>query len=127
MKHNIVGWFEIPVSDMNRAIRFYETVFNLKLDHQLLGPLEMAWFPWVENGMGSGGSLVFSEKNYKPSPDGVLIYLSSQSGDIEEELRTVEKEGGKVLMPKTQISPEIGYMGLFLDTEGNRIAIHAHR
>jgi predicted enzyme related to lactoylglutathione lyase len=112
---------------MNRAIRFYETVFNLKLDHQLLGPLEMAWFPWVENGMGSGGSLVFSEKNYKPSPDGVLIYLSSQSGDIEEELRTVEKEGGKVLMPKTQISPEIGYMGLFLDTEGNRIAIHAHR
>jgi len=127
MKHNIVGWFEIPVSDMNRAIRFYETVFNLKLDHQLLGPLEMAWFPWVENGMGSGGSLVFSEKNYKPSPDGVLIYLSSQSGDIEEELRIVEKEGGKVLMPKTQISPEIGYMGLFLDTEGNRIAIHARR
>jgi uncharacterized protein len=52
MKHNIVGWFEIPVSDMNRAIRFYETVFNLKLDHQLLGPLEMAWFPFVENGMG---------------------------------------------------------------------------
>lgn len=126
MEHNIVGWFEIPVTDMDRAIRFYETVFNLKLDRQQLGPLEMAWFPWVEKGMGAGGSLVLNKENYKPSQDGVLIYLSSQSGKIEEELLTVEKAGGKVLLSKRQISPEVGYMGLFLDTEGNRIAIHSH-
>jgi uncharacterized protein len=126
MEHNIVGWFEIPVTDMDRAIRFYETVFNLKLDRQQMGPLEMAWFPWVDKGMGAGGSLVLNKENYKPSQDGVLIYLSSQSGKIEEELLMVEKAGGKVLVPKKQISPEVGYMGLFLDTEGNRIAIHSH-
>jgi len=69
LKHNIVGWFEIPVLDMDRAVRFYETVFEIKLDRRQLGPLEMAWFPWVEGGMGSSGSLVRSEF-HKPSENG---------------------------------------------------------
>jgi len=59
MKNNVVGWFEIPVADMDRAIKFYETVFEFKIDRNQLGPLDMGWFPWVENGLGSGGSLVY--------------------------------------------------------------------
>jgi uncharacterized protein len=126
IKHNVVGWFEIPVTNMERAIRFYETVFDLKLTLQKMGPLDMASFPWVENSVGSGGSLVFSPGNYKPSADGTLIYFTAFSGDVSIELGRVESAGGKVLLPKTLISKEVGYMALFLDSEGNRVALHTH-
>jgi len=125
LPHNLVGWFEIPVTDLNRAIVFYETVFEVKLEHMKLAELEMAMFPGVENTIGSGGALVYNTKNYKPSSNGVLIYFTAFSGDVSIELERVEKAGGKVLLPRTQISPEIGFMGLALDTEGNRIAFHS--
>jgi uncharacterized protein len=122
--HNFVSWFEIPVTDMERAIRFYETVFDIRMKRQQLGPIGMVFFPWIEKSMGSAGGLVFSPGNYKPSHDGVLIYFTSFSGDVNTELSRVEAAGGKVLVPKRQISPDIGYMGVFEDTEGNRIAVH---
>lgn len=125
--HNVVGWFEIPVTDMERAIRFYETVFDLKIHRHKMGPLDMAWFPWVDNSVGAGGSLVCHEDHYKPSPDGVVIYFTAFSGDVSVELARVEAAGGKVLQPKTLISEDVGYMGLFMDTEGNRIAVHTHK
>jgi predicted enzyme related to lactoylglutathione lyase len=127
MKKNAVGWFEIPVTDMDRAVKFYETVFDIRLSRNLFGKLEMAWFPEVENGMGSAGSLVFNEEFYKPSEDGVLIYFTARSGDISIELERVEKAGGKIIMPRKQISEEYGYMALIIDTEGNRIALHSRK
>ena len=127
MKRNSVGWFEIPVSDMKRAIKFYEKVFSVKLSHQVLGTLEMAWFPEIENGPGSPGSLVYHKEFYKPSSDGVLIYFTSPSGDIKNEEKRVESAGGKVLIPKRLISEEIGYMTVILDSEGNRIALHSRK
>lgn len=126
LKHNIVGWFEIPVADMARAIQFYENVFEIKLQREKMGPLDMAWFPWVENSVGAGGSLVYDPDNYKPTADGVLIYFTTASGDIDEDLKRVVANGGQAIMPKTLISPEIGYMGIFIDSEGNRLALHAH-
>ena len=127
MAKNIVEWFEIPVSDMNRAIRFYETVFGYKIERHQLGPLDMGWFPWDPEGTGAGGSLVLNKENYKPSQEGVLIYLTASSGELSNEIGKVEKAGGKVLMAKTQISEEYGYMALFLDTEGNRVALHSRK
>jgi predicted enzyme related to lactoylglutathione lyase len=123
--HNVVGWFEIPVRDMGRAITFYETVFGFTLSHQRLGTLEMAWFPAVENSIGAAGSLVFAPDHYTPSAEGTMVYFTANSGDLATELSRVEGAGGKVLRNKTLISEEVGYMGLFLDTEGNRIAIHS--
>ena len=123
--NNVVGWFEIPVTDMERAQKFYEEVLGLKLERHTLDQLEMAWFPWTENASGSSGSLVKMEENYKPSQDGVVIYFTSPSGDAATELARVEQAGGKLLLPKTKISDDHGYYGLVLDTEGNRIAIHS--
>lgn len=123
MNKNVVGWFEIPVTNMDRALKFYEAVFEIKLSRQLLGPIEMAWFPDVENGMGASGSLVFNENYYKPSQDGVLIYFTARSGDLAIELGRVGKSGGKVIRSKTQISEDVGFMALFIDSEGNRIAL----
>jgi uncharacterized protein len=126
---NIVGWFELPVSDMERAIKFYETVFDFKLQREKMGPLDMAWFPFTEdpNSPGAGGSLVKHEDFYKPSADGALIYFSSPSEDLENELSRVEKAGGKILNPKTEITPEIGFMAVILDTEGNKVALHSRK
>jgi uncharacterized protein len=124
LQSNVVGWFEIPVSDMDRAINFYETVFDFKLQREKLGELDMAWFPFGDL-PGAPGSLVHNKQNYKPSSDGVLIYFSSQSGDLNNELNRVVNAGGKILEKKKLISDDIGYMALVTDTEGNRIALHS--
>ncbi len=121
----MVGWFEIPVNDMERAISFYEKMLDVKLDRNQMGPLDMAWFPYDPEGYGSGGSLVYFPDSYKPSADGVVIYLTAHSGDLANELTRVEEAGGKVLQDKTQISEEHGFMAVILDTEGNRIALHS--
>ena len=65
MQNNAVGWFEIPVNNMERAIAFYEKVFEVKLDRNTMGEHDMAWFPWVDGGYGSGGSLVYHPEFYK--------------------------------------------------------------
>lgn len=125
MKNNkavTVGWFEIPTQDMDRAIKFYETVFDCELSRNTMGDFDMAWFEWDDDIKGAGGSLVHHEQ-YTPTKDGVLIYFSSEDVDIE--LGRIEEAGGKILRPKTQISPEMGYMALFIDTEGNRMALHS--
>ncbi|MHC2992030.1 glyoxalase [Pontibacter sp. HJ8] len=126
-KNNVVGWFEIPVNEMPRAIRFYNAVFGYEMESQQFGEEEMAWFPWSDTGMGASGSLVKHETLYKPSADGTIVYFSSPSGDLSQELAKVETAGGKVLQPKTLITEEIGYMALILDTEGNRVALHSRQ
>jgi uncharacterized protein len=125
MENNFVGWFEIPVVNMERAIKFYEQVLKIRLSRNQMGTLDMAWFPFNENGLGSSGSLVHHPDHYKPSADGVLIYFSSRKGDLADELSRIEAAGGQVLVPKTLIAEDIGYMAVFLDTEGNRIALHS--
>jgi predicted enzyme related to lactoylglutathione lyase len=127
MENNVVGWFEIPVKDMERAISFYEKVFGFQLERHQMGPLDMAWFPFYEEGSGSPGSLVHYPDAYQPSGDGVLIYLTAKSGDLSNELAKIEKAGGKILQGKTQISEEYGYMALFTDSEGNRLALHSRK
>jgi hypothetical protein len=126
-KNNAVGWFEVPVRDMERAVRFYEKIFGYTLTRSKMGQLDMAWFPWFETGLGSAGSLVYHEEFYKPSTDGILIYFSSHTRDLSNELSKVESSGGKILIPRTLIKEDIGYMAVFMDTEGNRVAIHSRK
>jgi uncharacterized protein len=127
LQRNVVGWFELPVSNMDRAIKFYETVFGFKLTRHQMGELDMAWFPMMQGGgAGAGGSLVHQKEYYTPSAkDGVLIYFSSQSDDLSNELNRVEQAGGKIVIAKRQIAPDIGYMAVFTDTESNRVALHS--
>ena len=127
MQNNAVGWFEIPVNNMERAIAFYEKVFEVKLDRNTMGEHDMAWFPWVDGGYGSGGSLVYHPEFYKCSKDGVLIYLTANSGDLANELARVNDAGGLVVGEKEQISEEHGFMAIVIDSEGNRIALHSRK
>lgn len=127
IKSNVVGWFELPVNDMDRAIKFYETVFDFELSRNTMGPLDMAWFPWVDNGQGAAGSLVHYPDFYQPTSNGSLIYFTAHSGDLSVELGRVEGAGGQVIQEKKLITEDVGFMGLFLDTEGNRVAMHSRK
>ena len=126
LKSNVVGWIEIPVADMERAISFYEAILDLKLERHQMGELDMAWFPFGDL-PGAMGSLVYHREFYKPSTDGVLIYFTCPSGDLKNELAKIEPSGGKILVPKTLITEDVGYMAVFVDTEGNRIALHSRK
>lgn len=122
----MVGWFEIPVVDMDRAKKFYEEVFQIEIQVQDFGGTLMGWFPWAEGKSGCSGSLILHPEWYTPNrKEGVLIYFSSE--DVQNELSRVEAAGGRILKPKTQISPDVGYMGLFHDSEDNRIARHSRK
>ena len=127
LTHNVVGWFEIPVNDMERAIKFYETVFDYKLERVQMGPHLMAMFPGAPDMMGSAGSLVYDPNIYKPSSDGIQIYFTTATGDLTEDLKRVEAAGGKTIMPKTLITEEIGHFAIFIDSEGNKISLHSRK
>jgi len=127
MEVNMISWFEVPVLDMDRAKKFYETVFNVEITINDFGGVLMGWFPPAEDitAPGISGSLVKSEGKYIPSAThGSVVYFNSQSGDVSDELKRVKAAGGKILQDKTLISNEIGYMALVLDSEGNRIALY---
>ncbi|NUN68093.1 MAG: VOC family protein [Bacteroidetes bacterium] len=121
---NTLNWFEICVTDMPRAKKFYETIFGITMQNWDMPGFEMVVFP-ADPGNGKvSGALVKSEM-HTPSMDGSVIYLNGDP-DLSAALDRVEAAGGKVLMPKTHISDEIGYMAFFADSEGNRMALHSN-
>ncbi len=124
MKHAI-SWFEIPTTDIDRATKFYETIFAASFFPMDLDNIKMRMFPVDSITESVGGALVHSDGFHQPSDTlGPLIYLNADP-DLQIVLDRVEAAGGKELVPKTQISPEYGYMAVMLDTEGNRIALHS--
>ncbi len=123
--NNAISWFEIGTTDLGRATKFYETIFGVSLVPMDLPNIKMRMFPLDDMMKGIGGALVDSGGFHKPSAtDGPLIYLNGNP-DVQNILDKVETAGGKIMVPKTQISPEYGYMAVILDTEGNRIALHS--
>ena len=127
LNHNVVGWFEIPVNDMDRAIAFYESLFDFKLNRMQMGTQEMAMFPALADAAGTGGALIYDPENYKPSSDGIQIYFTTATGDLSEDLKRVEAAGGKTILPKTLITEDIGYFAIFIDSEGNKISLHSRK
>jgi predicted enzyme related to lactoylglutathione lyase len=120
----MVGWFEIPVHDMKRAMAFYETVFDIEINEVNFGGIKMGWFPDNNGAYGATGTLV-EQDSYIPSQEGTLVYF--MSSDVKNELSRVEAAGGQIYQPKTQISEEHGYMAVFIDSEGNRVALHSNQ
>jgi predicted enzyme related to lactoylglutathione lyase len=122
---NAISWFEIPTTDINRAQQFYETIFGITMIPMDMPNIKMRMFPLDDMMTQVGGALVDSGGFHKPSAtDGPLIYLNGNP-DVQHVLNKVEVAGGSILVPKTEISPEYGFMAVFMDTEGNRIALHS--
>lgn len=124
MKHAI-SWFEIPTTDIDRAQKFYETIFGIQLAPADFDNMQMRMFPLEDPMSGIGGALVKTDGFHVPSAtDGPLLYLNGNP-DVQNVVDKIEGAGGKVIVPKTKISDEYGYMAVFIDTEGNRIALHS--
>jgi predicted enzyme related to lactoylglutathione lyase len=123
---NAISWFEIPATDLNRAQKFYETIFGIQLIPMDMPNIKMCMFPIDDPMTGIGGAVVDTGGEFhKPSAtDGPLIYLNGNP-DVQWVLDKIEPAGGKIMLPKTEILPEYGFMAVFIDTEGNRIGLHS--
>jgi predicted enzyme related to lactoylglutathione lyase len=108
---------------MSRAQKFYETVFKVTIHVQDFDGVKMGWFPQTGDKTIASGSLIQQESYIPSKTDGALVYFASD--DVANELALIPNAGGTISQGKTHISPEIGYMAVFIDTEGNRIALHA--
>lgn len=117
---NPVVYFEIPVTNIDRAVQFYSAVFNFEFKKDIIDHNEMALFPFTDNSGGISGALAKGEI-YKPTINGVLIYFTTDNIDLT--LKLALENGGELLYPKTS-NGELGFVAEFKDTEGNRIALH---
>lgn len=119
---NAINWFEIPSTDFDRAVKFYENLLQIQLKRILFeGTTPNAFFPYAETGIGGA---VVDAPYAKPSVDGAVVYLNAQNMTIlDEALNRTESLGGRIVMPKTNIG-EVGYFALIIDSEGNRVGLH---
>jgi uncharacterized protein len=119
---NAINWFEIPAANFKRAVTFYEQIMatNLRIEDSFPG-MKMAMFPYQPPGVG--GCVIEFDK-FHPNADGVRIYLNGGE-DLAPILARVEAAGGKIVMPKTLIRDDIGYIGMFSDSEGNIVGLHS--
>lgn len=120
--NNLVVWFDIPVKNLDRAMKFYSKVMSVELQPVEMGPIKGAMFPFAPD--VASGSLVES-KERKPSANGPMIYLNG-GDDLSIPLNRVDAAGGKIVTKKTSLGPN-GFMAVFEDTEGNHIALHSKK
>lgn len=121
--HSFASIFEIPATSLERAVKFYSSIFSVSIEIVNIPGIKMALFPY--EGQSTVG--VISEgEGYLPSSSGVTLYLNAGE-DLQVVLSKVEKNGGKILVPKTPHADENGFFALFLDTEGNRLGLHSPR
>lgn len=125
VQKNVISWFEIGTTDLDRATKFYEIIFDVTLTPMDMDNIRMRMFPVTDMMEGVGGALVDSGGFHKPSStDGPLVYLNGNP-NLQRVLDKVEAAGGTIMVPKMEITPEYGHMAVFIDTEGNRIGLHS--
>lgn len=117
LSDSVPAWFELPAADLERSIRFYETVLETRLNREAMGPMQMAVFPHVAP--KPTGAVVRAE-GYVPNAHGPVVYLNL-SVDLAKPLARVTKAGGQVLLGKTALPGGMGHYAQFLDSEGNRV------
>jgi len=120
---NAIAWAEIPVTNFDRAKMFYSIIYDYEMPEMTMGDNRMGILLYDQQNNGIGAAIV-QGGGYVPKNQGVKIYLNGGT-DLNTILQRVEKASGKVVMPKVQISPELGYFGVFEDSEGNHISLHS--
>jgi len=117
---NQIVWVDIPVKDLERAIRFYSAILGAEVKKEQFPEMSIGVLPHEDGEVG--GCLVRHEGD-EPSTQGPLLYLNA-NGRLDQAVAAVQTSGGKVLQPKHSIGP-YGYRAIILDSEGNRIALHS--
>jgi predicted enzyme related to lactoylglutathione lyase len=122
---NVIAWFDVPTLDFDRAVKFYSDILGEEVKKQEFMGQTLAMFPMegTMEDMGVGGDIVPPNEDYKPSKNGTRVYLSVE-GMLDEVLGRVEKAGGKIVQPKTNIG-DPGFIAMIEDTEGNVVGLHS--
>ncbi|MGM5470177.1 VOC family protein [Flavobacteriaceae bacterium LMO-SS05] len=117
---NYVSWFEIPATDFHQAVHFYNHIFGIEMEQNITEVNAMAFFPATS---GIGGAVIAGPGSI-PSDTGPLIYLNGGK-DLNTVLHKVEEAGGRIVMPKTLIGEDAGFFAIFIDSQGNKLALHS--
>ena len=119
--NNLISIVEIPTADFSRAVKFYQSILNVSIEEIDMDGTQMGVLPSEE---GTVNLCLVKGNDYKPTTDGAVVYLNA-GNDLQPMLDKVEQNGGQVIVPKTEISPEMGFFALFIDTEGNKLGLHS--
>ena len=123
MSRDAITWFEIPTRDIETAQRFYESLLGAPLRRETIGPATLAVFPY-EGGQGVGGCLLAGPTAPAPRAEGTVVYLDV-SPSLEAALVRAEAAGARVATPRTALPPGMGFFAHIVDTDGNRVGLHA--
>ncbi|RPE08919.1 VOC family protein [Chitinophaga lutea] len=118
---SLISIVEIPTEDFSRAVAFYQAILNISIEEIDMQGTPMGLFPGQDEAVSV--TLIKSEE-YKASAEGTVVYLNA-GDDLQHVLGKIEPAGGKIVVPKTEISPEIGFFAMFIDTEGNKLGLHS--
>lgn len=119
--NNLISIVEIPTTDFSRAVKFYQTILGVAIEEMEMDGNQMGVLP---NEEGTVNVVLVKGNDYKPTTDGTVLYLNAGK-DLQTMLDKVEQNGGQIIVPKTEISIEMGYFALFIDTEGNKLGLHS--
>ncbi len=117
---NYLSWFEIPALDFQQAVEFYNHIFDIQMEKHVTDSHSVAYFPAAD---GTGGAIVHGPGSV-PSNQGPLLYLNGGE-DLSPILEKVEEAGGRIVMPKTIINESSGYFAVFIDSQGNKLALYS--
>lgn len=119
--NNLISIVEIPVADFSKALSFYKNILGVAIEEMEMDGNQMGVIP---NEEGTVNVVLVKGTDYKPTSDGAVLYLNA-GNDLQPMLDKVTQNGGQVIVPKTQISPEMGYFAMFIDSEGNKMGLHS--
>lgn len=122
IEDNYITWFEIPALNFQRAVNFYNSIYQFEMETNEMNGYSMGFFPTVS---GIGGAIICGEGS-EPSDKGALMYLNG-GDDLNDVLSRVETAGGRILLAKQEINEENGFFALFIDSEGNKMALHSKK
>ena len=118
-----ISWFEIPALDINRASAFYEQILAVTLNRGDMGPASLAVFPYDRD--HATGGCIMSGPGLKPNTEGAIVYLNADPS-LDAVLARIDPAGGSIALPRTELPPGMGAYAQILDTEGNRVGLHAY-
>ena len=117
---NQIVWCDIPVLDLDWAVKFYSAVLGQTVRKQEFPGMTIGILPRND---GEVGACLFTSDEEKPSEKGTMIYLNA-NGRLDDAIAAVTANGGKLVKPKHPIGP-FGFRAVVIDSEGNRVALHS--
>jgi predicted enzyme related to lactoylglutathione lyase len=118
---NLISIVEIPTADFPRAVAFYKSILGVNIEEIDMDGIKMGLFPNSDSGIAVQ---LINGSDYKPSGHGTIVYLNA-GDDLQKVADKIKANGGNIIIPKTEIGPDMGFYAMFTDTEGNKLGLHS--